>query len=77
MDLITDIEFSVLIIIEIATSIFLLLYLVFAAFVIKQVKIMTETLEVGFEGPVRALAFVHFIFALLVLFFAVIVFFIK
>ena len=72
MNLVTDIEFSVLILIKIATLLFLLFYLIFAGVVIKQVKIMTETLEVGFEGPIKAIALIHFIFALTVLFLSII-----
>ena len=73
MNLIGEIEFSVFLIIKIATILFLLFYLVFASVVIKQVKIMTETIQAGFEGPMRALAFVHFLFALTTLFLAVII----
>ena len=73
MDLVENIEFSVLVLIKIATLIFLAIYIIFAGVVIKQVKVMTETLEVGFEGPIRILAFVHFVFALVVLFLAIVI----
>lgn len=73
MDLIDEVEFSFLILIKIATLLFLLLYLVFAGVVIKQTKVMTETLQVGLEGPIRAMALVHFVFALVVLFLAIII----
>lgn len=76
MDFVADVEFSVLLLIEVATIIFLIFYIIFAAVVIKQVKIMTETLEVGFEGAVKLLAFMHFVFALCALFVSIIVFFI-
>jgi hypothetical protein len=66
-------ESSVLILIKIATLLFLVFYLVFAAVVIKQAKIMTETIQVGLEGPIRGLVFAHFIFALLVLILAIII----
>lgn len=45
----------------------LVLYLVFALVVVRQVKLMTDTLEVGFELPIRILAYAHLIFAILVL----------
>ncbi len=38
-------------------------YIIFAFVIVKQVGKMTETLEVGLEGLVRALAIMHFLFA--------------
>jgi len=73
MNLITDIELSALILIKIAVLLFLVFYLVFAGVVIKQTRVMTETIEMGFEGPIRALVFIHFIFALITLFLAIII----
>lgn len=37
----------------------LTVYVVFAAVVVRQVYLMIETLEVGFEMPVRALVWLH------------------
>lgn len=37
----------------------LLIYLVFALVVIRQTNQMTETLEVGFEAPIKILAWIH------------------
>lgn len=52
----------------------LFVYVIFAGVVVRQVYLMTETLEVGFEAPVKLLAWLHlivavgiFILALLVL----------
>jgi len=42
----------------------LLIYLVFALVVIRQTNQMTQTLEVGFESPIKALAWLHLLFAL-------------
>jgi len=42
----------------------LVLYLIFAIVVLRQVKLMTDTLEVGFEGPILAAAWFHLILAL-------------
>jgi hypothetical protein len=42
----------------------LILYNIFALVVIKQVKNMTDTLEVGFEGVIILISWLHFIFAL-------------
>lgn len=53
---------------------FLFVYIIFAVLVTKQVKLMTETLELGFETPIRLVAFLHlmasivvFVVALLIL----------
>ena len=43
------------------------IYLIFALVVVRQVKLMTDTLEVGFELPIRILSYVHLVFAVLVL----------
>lgn len=73
MNLMNEIEFSALILIKIATILFLLFYLVFAGVVIKQAKIMTETIQIGFESQIKTLVFFHFVFALIVLFLAIII----
>lgn len=41
----------------------LTLYIVFAFVIVRQTKIMTETLEIGFEQLIRMIAFVHLLFA--------------
>jgi hypothetical protein len=48
----------------------MLVYLLFAFIVIKQVKLMTRTLKVGFETPVKMFAYFHFLFAVVVLLFS-------
>lgn len=42
----------------------LLIYLVFAVVIIRQVNQMVETLEVGFEMPIKLLAWTHLLVAL-------------
>lgn len=39
-------------------------YLIFSMVIIRQVGLMTDTLEVGFETPVKFAAALHFILAL-------------
>lgn len=39
----------------------ILIYLVFAAVVIRQVNLMTETLEVEFNAPIKIAAIGHFV----------------
>ena len=42
------------------------LYIIFSLVVIKQVGLMTKTLEVGFESLIKLVAWVHLIFAIFV-----------
>ena len=42
-------------------------YVVFATVVVRQVYLMTQTLRVGFETPIRMIAWLHLFFALIVL----------
>lgn len=57
---------SVWLIIKIAALMLLGLYLVFALVVVRQTKLMTSTLSLGFEGPIIFLGFIHLAFAILV-----------
>jgi hypothetical protein len=57
-------------IIKIAVVFGLVIYIIFAFVVLKQVNLMTDTLEVDFEKPIKAVAIFHFIFAVFVLVFA-------
>ncbi|KKT32575.1 MAG: hypothetical protein UW21_C0021G0005 [Candidatus Woesebacteria bacterium GW2011_GWB1_44_11b] len=41
----------------------LALYIIFALVVVRQIQLMTETLEVGFEMPIKLLGFFHLLFA--------------
>ncbi len=54
---------SILPIIKIAALILLSLYIVFALVIVKQVKIMTDTLHLGFEAPIRFFSFIHLLFS--------------
>ncbi|KKU12174.1 MAG: hypothetical protein UX19_C0005G0006 [Candidatus Woesebacteria bacterium GW2011_GWA1_45_8] len=51
----------------------LAIYAIFAGVVLKQIKMMTDTIEVGFEAPVRFIGLAHFLFAVAVLIFALII----
>jgi len=42
----------------------LFLYMIFALVILRQVNLMTDTLDVGFEEPIRIFALFHLIFAL-------------
>lgn len=49
------------------------MYIVFAFVVVKQVKLMNETLEIGFEEPIKIISFVHMFIAIFVFVLAVII----
>lgn len=42
----------------------ILVYVFFAAVVVRQVYLMTSTIKVGFETPLRLIAWLHIIFAI-------------
>lgn len=64
---------STLFIIKIATIVILTIYLVFALVVVRQTKLMTDTLQLGFESFVIMLSYLHLIFAVLVFFSALVI----
>lgn len=64
---------SVWFFIKIAALILLALYLVFALVVVRQTILMTDTLKLGFETPIKILAYAHLIFAIFVFLTALIV----
>jgi hypothetical protein len=60
-------------IVKIFVIIALVIYSVFAGVVLKQIKMMTDTIEVGFEAPIIFIGLAHFLFAVGVLVFALII----
>lgn len=58
---------SVWLIAKVFVVLFLILYVIFALVVIRQVKLMVDTIEVGFELPLKLIAFLHLVFAFIVL----------
>ncbi len=61
------------ILVKIALTILLLIYLVFALVIVKQARIMTETLEIGFETPIKIISYLHFLFALGILVYVLVI----
>ena len=49
------------------------LYIIFSLVVVRQVQLMTETLEVGFEAQLKTISYLHLAFAILVFLAALIV----
>ncbi len=66
-------SFSLAMLFKVITLVLLAMYLVFSWVVVRQVKLMTDTLQLGFEGLVKTLAYAHLAFALLVFFIALII----
>ena len=64
---------SVLVLIKACLLVGLLIYIVFSIIVEKQVRLMTDTLEIGFEKPIRILSLMHLVFAVVVFFVTVII----
>lgn len=60
-------------IIKVFTLILLVIYIIFAFVIVRQVQLMTKTLEVGFETQLKFLSFLHFLFAIGVLIFAILI----
>lgn len=58
---------------KIGIIVLLSMYLIFALIVVRQVRLMTDTLTLGQEGFIRLMAYVHMAFAILVLLTAVII----
>lgn len=60
-------------VIKIFMTIFLIIYIIFAFVIVRQVQLMTQTLEVGFEKQLKFLAILHFLFAIAVLVFSILI----
>ncbi len=73
MDLVAETEITIWSIIKIAVIIFTLMYIIFSFVVIRQVKLMTDTLELGHENTIKAMAVAHFAFAVVVFIFALVI----
>lgn len=65
--------FNIWIIIKVLSLVVLGMYIIFAFVITRQVKTMTSTLTLGFEGVAKFLSFIHLLFAMLVFTAAVIV----
>lgn len=58
--------FNLWIIIKIFILAILAIYIVFAFVITRQVKVMTETLTLGYEAVVKFLSIFHLVFAIMV-----------
>ncbi len=60
-------------IIKFFVIVFVVIYIIFSLVLIKQVQMMTNTLEIGFEKQLRFISVVHFLFAIGVLIFSILI----
>lgn len=65
--------FTVWSILKILIIIFLAIYIVFSLVLIKQVSMMTTTLEIGFEKQLKFLSYIHALFAIAVFVFGILI----
>lgn len=55
---------SLWLVVKVFALIALLIYIIFSLVIVRQVNLMTETLEVGFEAPLKLAAIVHVVLAI-------------
>ncbi len=65
--------FNIWILIKTLIVILLGMYIIFAFVLTRQVKIMTTTLHLGLQAPVKLFSYIHLAFAVLVFFAALII----
>ncbi|MGA3291638.1 MAG: DUF5657 family protein [Candidatus Microgenomates bacterium] len=65
VNIFTD-SLNIWILIKVLALVLLGIYLVFAFVVIRQVKLMTDTLHIGFETSAKMLSYIHLALAILV-----------
>ncbi|OGM20295.1 hypothetical protein A2714_05115 [Candidatus Woesebacteria bacterium RIFCSPHIGHO2_01_FULL_38_9] len=66
MEIFGSLGTPLLFVVKVAIWLFLVLYVLFAAVVIRQVRVMIETLQVGLEKPLKGIALIHLIFSVTV-----------
>lgn len=67
------INISIWAVAKVFVALALALYVIFGLVVVRQVQLMTDTLEVGFETLVRILAIGHLVFSIVVFILALII----
>jgi len=73
MEVIPTIGISVWLFVKIFFIVGLVVYTIFSFVVLRQGKIMTDTVKVGFELPIKIISIIHLLFALSVLLFTIII----
>ena len=65
--------FNIWILVKALTLVLLGMYIIFAFVIVRQVKLMTSTLQLGSETFMKLLTYLHLAFAILVFFSALII----
>jgi hypothetical protein len=73
METLPLINFNMWLIVKSFVLVLMGMYIIFSLVVVRQVKMMTDTLQLGFEPLAKFMAFAHLAFAVLVLLFAIII----
>jgi hypothetical protein len=73
METLPIIGISMWVIVKSFALVLLGMYLIFGLVVVKQVKMMTTTLQLGFEAPIIMLGYIHLVSAILVFLAALII----
>ena len=60
-------------IVKLAFLVGILLYIVFAYIVTKQVKLMNDTIEVGFENAIKIVSYIHLAISIFIFILAMII----
>ncbi len=60
-------------VLKVLIIILLSIYIIFSYVIVRQVQLMTDTLVIGFEKQIKFLAFLHFLFAIAVLIFSILI----
>jgi len=60
-------------VVKIMVSFALFLYVIFAGIMVRQVSLMTESLQLGLEWPLKTVAFLHFLGAAFIFLMALVV----
>ena len=66
METVPILGISIWLIAKIVALVLLGMYFIFALVVVRQVQLMTDTIEVGFEVPIRLFSYLHLIFAIVI-----------
>ena len=64
---------SIWLVVKVAALILLGMYLIFSLVVVRQIKLLTSTLTLGFEAPIIMFGYIHLAFAVLVFLAALII----
>jgi len=67
-----DLKESGFFIFKIASVVLLILYFIYAFVIVKQVILMTQTIDVAFKKPIKFIAYIHLFYASALLIYAII-----